>query len=245
MSLSIRRVIRAFNLRSLLVILSLLFIGVVIYISLQYSQKEAINLLVPVIASFSLVITTLIAWQFNNYQMKQSTQQIIITHFQSFRKKKFFNNRMVAWRVKEKWYNKDLKDYQASFINALICEEEVECETYKITRREIYSVYELLAFFAMLSTYKDSAKILRTLNNFYYAWWRKFLLEVAELYENKRFSHINQNILQDRIPGFKKKYFLRSIGFTEKLKELDRICGFDSLPLDKDGTPFSIYIENS
>lgn len=197
------------------------------------SFTQYISSTVGLIISFlAASISTWLIIEFNSFQKRQTTIQL----FKEFRSQESRKKRRVASRVKRRW-EKNKNNYQTLFIEAFISEKK----NVSITKREIQSVYDLFAFYSMLSTYQTQSRIMPQLNYYYYAWWRKFLYEVAKKYDLEREKDINPLIAMNR--GKKEvKAFLTNIKFTPKLEKLDKICGFRAF--NDAEKPLNIYINN-
>jgi hypothetical protein len=178
------------------------------------------------IAFLTMIITTWIAIEFNDFQKQQTTIQL----FKEFRAE-LLDARSKAWEVKMKWYDKNETNYQNSFIDAMI-EENYRDKNSEITDEQIQSVYDLFAFYSMLSTYNRKKKVMGQLNYFYYDWWRKFLYDVAEKYDSARKDNISDEIEDET--------FMKNISYKLKLQKLDNICGFSTF-FDTNEAPIDIY----
>ncbi|MEJ7736122.1 MAG: hypothetical protein WKF97_14385 [Chitinophagaceae bacterium] len=193
----------------------------------------------PIIALLTLCVTGWIAFEFNSYQKRQTTIQL----FKEFRTEELRKSRSKAWEVKANWNDNTKSTYRQGFINSMIEETESCISGTPIDKEQIQAVFDLLAFYTMLSTYKHEGKTIRHLNYFYYAWWRKFLVEVATMYDTEREKNFNEEIITHKKKGFDSKCFLQSIKYVPKLKKLDNICGLTKL--DNITSTYDIYIHNS
>ena len=112
----------------------------------------------------TLIVTAWIANEFNNFQKRQMAIQL----FKEFRTEKIRTHRSMAREVKKQW-ERGNEDYRVAFIESMIEENEIHYNSLKITKEQIQSVYELFAFYSMLSSYKEQKEIIGKLNYFYYA----------------------------------------------------------------------------
>ncbi len=132
--------------------------------------------------------------------------------------------------VKELW-KKEGDDYRNTFIEALLDEEEkITPNGQKITTIQTQAIYDLIAFYTMLSLYEKSGKNIRMLNYFYYPWWRNFLYEIIEKRDELRHQGTFESIEnQAETACFNKEQFKVNTSFITTLKRLDNLCGFDKL----------------
>jgi hypothetical protein len=191
----------------------------------------------PIISILTLAVTAWIAIEFNDYQKRQTAIQL----FKEFRTTELLTARNKAWEVKVHWNDLSKTIYKDEFIEALILEKPRTVNGTEITICQIKGVYDLFAFYTMLSTYKNQSSTLRQLNYFYYSWWRKFLYEVAVKYDSSKIADLNSKL--KTIKGFNSEVFFNSIKLTPKLNALDEVCGFDKL--FENESPYNIYVKNS
>jgi hypothetical protein len=201
----------------------------------------------PALALLTFSVTVWIAIKFNNYQKvqqensaKEQLQQTTIDLFKEFRSYNLRRARNLAWEVKKNWEDISKGTYQVDFIKAFIAETEITSGENQTSKEQIKGLYDVFAFYTMLGLYSENETNIRNLNYFYYAWWRKFLYEIATAYDTSKANDISiEPILNDK-NNFNKSEFLNNISLQRPLKRLDKICGFEKL------TPnFNLYIQKA
>lgn len=140
----------------------------------------------------------------------------ILNLFREYQQKEMLKARRKAWNVKEKWEKGD-QEYRENFIQALVDQNWNQGQPIK--KEEIRGVYDLLAFFSMLSAYDQAGESIKKVNYFYYTWWRKFLYEIAQKYDSKTEKDIHTL-------GHKNEMYSNNMKYTPKLEAFDKICGF-------------------
>ena len=199
---------------------------------------------ISAIISFgTLGITSLIAYFFGKYQNLEQNRHSIFNLFREFSNDKNLKARNNAWKFKKIWNEFSELGCREKIVLAMIKEENMtltgkNAKKVTIKLKYIQGVYDLLSFYSMLRDYHTSTQNIQAVNYFYYGWWRKFLYEVVDLYDKMRLSNVNPNI--DQIKEFDSKKFKENITFKPKLRDLDKLCGFDKLQED-----FEIYTENN
>lgn len=155
--------------------------------------------------------------------VKKSTvlNPTIVSLFEEYQQREMLKARKKAWAVKEKWEKGD-QQYREKFIQAMVSQNWVKDQP--IEKEEIRGVYDLLAFFSMLSAYDQAGESIKKMNYFYYSWWRKFLFEVAKKYDTKREQGLNVSGLKEE--NYSKENSLHEIKYTPQLQAFDKICGF-------------------
>lgn len=198
----------------------------------------------PLLSLLTLWVTAWIAIEFNNYQKnsqsaseKDRRQQATIDLFKEFRSDRMRNARYGAWKVKIIWDSAADEKFKDEFIRALVGEIEIGRGTIDIQKDDIRAVYDLFAFYNMLSLYEKNEIHIKNLNYFYYGWWRKFLYEIADKYDKRKSQEISTTAPMELDSDFRKE-FIHAISFKRTLKQLDKLCGFNDLAED-----FSIYKE--
>lgn len=202
-------------------------------------------MLSPIISLLTLVVTSYLAFEFNNYQRRQQKikddeqlQQTTIELFKEWRSVSVLAARKKAWSVKRKWEAN--KEFRPIFIEAMVMEEDYEgnSDAESVTEAEFRAIYDMFAFYNMLSLYSRNEKNIRNLNYFSYPWWRHFLYEVAIEYDKLKVNYIfDENNKNQKIY----RRFKDNISFTYYLKRLDSICGFVGIDEPENDELFEFY----
>lgn len=195
-----------------------------------------------IVSILTLIVTSWIALTFNRYQIKQQEattqrdlQKSTIDLFRELRNENFRKARDVSWEVRKQW-DQDIPGgaYRTQFIISMLDENPYQDDDICITQEHIDAVYELFAFYTMLGVHQKNEDSLKSLNYFYYAWWRKFLYEIATAYDVKKTNKITIHPDLRNNPDFDQTAFSRNISLTEPLIKLDIICGFQKLSKEID-----------
>ena len=102
-----------------------------------------------------------------------------ISLFDKFRDKRFEEIRNKAWNVKEKW-DDNKENYREEVIKAYFTKTKPGSRPHPL-HKELFSVFELIEFYNMLSVNKESAALIKSFRYFYFDYWREFLYEIAEI----------------------------------------------------------------
>lgn len=200
----------------------------------------------PVTAVITLLVTAMIAIYFREYEMAQIQQKeqeqkknLILSLFADYRKRESRVARINAGKFKKIWEASSRKNRKLMIIAMIHFEpRKIQCKDGKEALLKvdyIHGVYDVLDFYCALKEYQPDRKIMQEASYFFYDWWRKFLYEVARIYEKENDKRLNPE-LEKKLEKYKE--FKGSLQFTRKLKELDVICGFQGLDEE-----FEIYLE--
>lgn len=171
------------------------------------------------VTGFLSIILTIIESRKN---IQREIQKNTVDLFREFRSEKLRKARNDGWEVKKKWFGQE--DYKQKYLNhnfnnpTEIPNAELEIDT--------HAVYDLLEFYMVLSSSEITQDVLKTFRFFYYGWWRKFLYSIAEEIEKKR--KMNLEVLKNS-PAY-----VESLSFTNNLKKLDKLCGFEGIKPDEE-----------
>jgi len=203
----------------------------------------------PIIALWTMLLTGWIAFEFNEYQKDKNDhkdrlelQQLTIDLFKEFRSEKGLKTRHTASEMRKLWKGPDSEKFLKVFVKHMVLENGFTYDGRKISEEQIHSVYDLFAFYNLLSLYPNNNENVRNLNFFYYGFWRSFLYAVAFAYDNERQKRIFQN---PNSPKEFRESFVNDIRFANNLRRLDMVCGFDILNDSTDATTIIEFYDNA
>jgi hypothetical protein len=180
--------------------------------------------------SFTAFFSIIFSLQQTIHNRQNELKQITIDLFKELRGQHFREVRSNCWAVKSKWDKDAAPDgYRSRMIQAMFTEED----NVDITSEQIQAVYDLIGFYTILSLYRGNENDIRSLNYFYYGWWRKFLYELSEHKDPQRIKYLFAHEISPKTRfSLSRQTYIDNVTLKPVLKRLDTLCGFDNLPGD-------------